>query len=153
MITNKNKLLELNNVLNQFKTTGNAKFKYAFEKNIRYLKSEIDKINIEIEEINNIIKDFSEERNEIIKKYGTKKDELISIDSDSDNYEIATTELNKLSEKYKEQLDLYNSELSKYQESLNDKVTIDIKFHEILLENIPDEFNHDSILMDFEILN
>jgi len=153
MITTKNKLLELNNVLNQFKTTGNAKFKYAFEKNIRLVKPEIDKVNIEVDEINNIIAEFSEKKNDIIKKYGTQKGELISIDKDDENYVVATKELTDLSDEYKEQLELYTSEISVYQKSLNDEINIDINFHELLVDNIPDDFNHDSILMDFEILN
>ena len=148
----KRKLLELNELLNSSKTIGNAKFKYAIEKNIRIIKSEVENIHILSDDINNIVKDYLVERDELIKKHGSPKDNIISIDKTDENYDVAMKELSEISIKYKDSLELYDTEFKNYQLSLDNEYDSGLIFHEILSENIPDEFNGQGLLMDFEIL-
>ena len=144
--------MELNELLNSSKTIGNAKFKYAIEKNIRIIKSEVENIHILSDDINNIVKDYLVERDELIKKYGSPKDNIISIDKTDENYDVAMKELSEISIKYKDSLELYDTEFKNYQLSLDNEYDSGLIFHEILSENIPDEFNGQGLLMDFEIL-
>lgn len=148
----KRKLLELEQLLNSCKSYGSAKFKYAAEKNLRILKPEIDKINSPFNEINTIIKDYMSERDEIIKKYGEPKDNIISVEKDNKNYDVAMNELGLLANEHKDSIELYEIEFNKYQLELNDEYESGLTFHELLINDIPDEFNGQGLFMDFGIL-
>jgi len=152
-MSTRKKLIELYGVLLNVKQIGNAKFKYAIEKNIRIVNSEIDSIK-EIEKgIEEVLKEFNDKRNNIITKYGTPDEKgIISISPDSENFEIVSTEIKELTEEYKEDITSYNEKKKDYFELLEEEIEFDFKLHELNINAIPDEFEQVSLFMDFEII-
>ena len=150
---NRSKLLELNDILVQSKNVGNAKFNYCIEKNIRVIKNEIHLISELKSDIDNIISSFIEKRNDIIRKYGSEDNDQILVKNDSENFEVFQKEISELIKENKESLELYDNELIKHNKFLNEDVDLNLIFHEISIDNIPDNFKHQDVFMDFKILN
>lgn len=149
----RNKILELNDILVSSKNTGNAKFNYCIEKNIRVIKNEVNSITELKSDIDNIVKEFVECRDIIVRKYGTSEGDLIVIKTDNENYDVSQKEISELIKQYKDSLELYDIEMKKHVEFLSKEVDLNFVFHEISIDNIPDNFKHQDIFMDFKILN
>lgn len=149
----RSKILELNDILVSSKNTGNAKFNYCVEKNIRVIKNEVNSIVELKSDIDNIVKDFVESRDAIVRKYGVNENDFIVIKTDNENYDISQKEISELIEQHKDSLELYDIEMKKHIEFLSKEVDLNLIVHEISIDNIPDDFKHQDIFMDFKILN
>lgn len=152
-MSTRKKLIELYSVLLSNTKIGNAKFKYAIEKNIRIVNSEIDSLK-EIEKgIEEVVKEFNDKRNSIITTFGTPDEKgIIFISPDSENFEIVSTEIKELTEEYKEDITSYNEKKKDYLELLEEEIEFDFKLHELNIDNVPNEFEQISLFMDFEII-
>lgn len=146
-------IIKLYRAIEESENTGNAKFKYGLLKNKKIVNIEIEKLKTEELEMTEIIKDYSEKRNDIIKKYGvTDKDGNISIDKESENFNTVIKELEELNIEYKESLDFYAEKQVEYAKKLNEPFEFNEEMFEISINNIPDEFKYQSLLIDFNIL-
>lgn len=141
MIMKKREIVELNSLFNSLKDLGNTKFKYFVIKNISLLKPHVTPLS-EIEEDNkSVLSEFEKERNDLIIKLGKPKDDgKVYIDmKDSEVLKTFNEELKVLADKY-------SKELSKYEESYKEFVTVldeeleeEVKFRSISIEDCPEE--------------
>lgn len=146
-------LIELFTALTAASLIGNAKFKYGSLKNLKIIDSEIETLKTIEKGIAEVLTAYNEKRNELIKKYGTpQEDNMIAITKDSDTYETAVEELTALDLEYKETLDLFATKQNEYVSLLAEEIEFDFKTFEISIDNVPDDFEHIKVFMDFDIV-
>lgn len=149
----KEKIIELYRAIEEYENIGNAKFKYGLLKNKKIINSVIEELKEEELENTEIIKDFSTKRNEIISKYGVAdKSGNISISKDNENFDIVIKSLEELNIEFQDPLDLYVEKQNEYSKKLKEPFEFLSEMFEISINNIPDEFKYQELLLDFNIL-
>lgn len=134
-------LVNLYKALNEVKAGG--KFAYGVLKNKKQLQSEFDNLaEIENKSVDKI-KPFNDEKIELFKKYGKQNDDG-SIYIDKDDKEAInkiTPEMNKLNEKYKGILAIYEKEMKELNDILQEDVDVEFVPYKINDELIPDDLD------------
>lgn len=134
-------LVNLYKALNEVKAGG--KFAYGVLKNKKQLQSEFDNLaEIENKSVDKI-KPFNDEKIELFKKYGKQNDDG-SIYIDKDDKEAInkiTPEMNKLNEKYKGILAVYEKEMKELNDILQEDVDVEFVPYKINDELIPDDLD------------
>lgn len=136
----KKDLIELNRVFGILAKSGSTKFKYAVLKNADKIKSSIEiLLNIE-KEINEAITPYEEDRVALIRRLG-KADESGNISVDLKDELVAREfqeEFQKLLDKHKEILDVYQAKVAEYQEFLSEPLTEEFKFKALSINDFPE---------------
>ena len=146
-------IIELFNALSQASMIGNAKFKYAALKNLRTIDSEIETLRSIEKDIAGTIAEYNDRQNDIIKQYGTAQpDGNIAVTKDSENYEATTKAIEDLKVEYKEALNEFEQKQADYIKLLEEEIEFDFKLHEVIIDNVPDEFGYIKLFMDFNII-
>lgn len=154
----KRNVIELNSILNKLKDFGGTKFKYGVLRNINALKNHIKALEKLESDIKLLVSEFEEDKNQLIINLG-KPDEKggIYIDqNDKDVMEEFNSEFSKLLEKHKESIENYNTEVTEYQEILEEEVEDEIKFRKININECPEDgitFSELEKLSEFEIIS
>lgn len=138
---NKTELVKLYKALKLLgEVKGSAKFSYGIIKNQKIISDEIQILSQIEEGINVAIAGFAEDRNELIRKLGKQNAEgSFFIDfEDLESTKMFQEELEKLTEKHKEQIDLYNEKQKDFEILLQEEVE-GIELYKMNIDDFPSD--------------
>jgi uncharacterized protein YoxC len=141
-------LIRLANGLEPLKKVENINVAYSISKNLNSLKGEIESIQAAVkgteEKQQEILKDFNKDRMAIIDKHGKKDQEGKLITDEKGNGSVEESDvkvfenkINKLTKKYKKEIDLVNEKNKEINSFLDEDVKIEV--FKIKIKDLPSD--------------
>ncbi|SMC17148.1 hypothetical protein SAMN02745134_00245 [Clostridium acidisoli DSM 12555] len=145
---NKEDVIKLYNAIENEKTKGSVKFRYALLKNQNLIKHEIEAFT-EIETgMEKIIEPLNKERGELIKEIGSLNEatnEYTIKPEETEKINEFTEKFNAIQEKYKTSITEYNRSYAEYKEMLKEDLEAPLKLYEVKIENCPEDLGTESL--------
>jgi hypothetical protein len=154
-------LIRLANGLEPLKKVENINVAYSISKNLNSLKGEIESIQAAVkgteEKQQEILKDFNKDRMIIIDKHGKKDksgklitDEKGNGSIEESGAEVFQNKINKLTKKYKKEIDLVNEKNKEINSFLVEEVKIEV--FKIKIKDLPSDTSFEKLELIKEII-